>query len=102
MAWISQPTELMTAEVTLLSSAKFRCVTLKQSSFFTLKFCTGRKIPGNVSGRMEIEGITRLLQWVVGQGMIVRSLTTDRSRSIAKFSRDLKEEVDPITMAGIW
>ncbi|RCN32297.1 hypothetical protein ANCCAN_21906, partial [Ancylostoma caninum] len=56
-----------------------------------------RSETGNVSGRMEVEGTRRLLRWVLQQGMPVRSLTTDRSRTIGALLAELREELGPIS-----
>ncbi|KIH68691.1 hypothetical protein ANCDUO_00972 [Ancylostoma duodenale] len=49
-----------------------------------------------ISQRMEIEGLRRLLRWISAKGLRVASLTTDRSRSVGKLLREMEEETGVI------
>ncbi|KHJ80396.1 hypothetical protein OESDEN_19929 [Oesophagostomum dentatum] len=51
----------------------------------------------NISGKMEVEGIRRMLRWIVQQGMRINSLTTDRSRNIGALLSEMRAELGPIS-----
>jgi ribonuclease HI len=44
--------------------------------------CLHKSQTGNVSGRMEVAGITQGLQYLQNQGLVINRLTTDRAKAI--------------------
>ncbi|KIH42600.1 hypothetical protein ANCDUO_27414, partial [Ancylostoma duodenale] len=45
------------------------------------------------SSQMEIEGLRRLLRWLLADGWKIFSITTDRNRSFPSLLEDMKEEL---------
>ncbi|KHJ82586.1 hypothetical protein OESDEN_17720, partial [Oesophagostomum dentatum] len=52
-----------------------------------------RSETGNISQRMEIEGIRRLFRWISARNLSIASLTTDRSRAVGKLLSDMEGEI---------